>query len=1264
MLITENQLDEWVRANSRDAEAVIVNLVRRLVAASCPQFKELRFPQGDSVGQPGPDGALDVDFPLSPFVPEGKSIWEIGTGGNPGSKATTDYNERTRTIPPEIRTESTFVFVTPRSGRREWAYTWKQDAQAAWLDERRARGEWRDVRVMDGTRLVEWLTQFPAVDIWLSHVIGGVPPGHVETPEQRWEMLRSIGEPPPLSPRIFLTGRQAACSKLDEVLGRRNLQLRLDTRFPRQMANFVSAYIASRDDDVRMGVLGRCLLVSSIDAWNVLASDYNDHILVADFDVGGEDEVNVLQRARKAGHSVIFSGMPGGAPHPSRGAIPNPKDYELKAALAETGYTEERARVLSQKSNGNLTSLLKLLQNISLMPAWAEETWASDLAIAALLGGWNDQLHADRSIAEKLSGKSFGEWIAKMREILLRPTTPLTHRDGIWKFTLRYEGWDALGPRMFDDHLERLRAAAVEVLSEPDPKFELPADERLAAQVHGKVLAHSPSIRTGLAETLALLGSHPKALSSASVGKSESTAILAVREMLKGADWVRWASLDRLLPLLAEAAPSEFLDAVEETLADDPSPFDALFAQETAGVTGGTYISGLLWALESLAWDQEHFVRAVVNLAELAARDPGGNWANRPANSLSTILLPWLPQTTAPVDKRVAAVSMLLDEAPAVAWKLLLSLLPQSHSTSSFTHRPTWREIIPDDWSSDVTISQYWDQVALYAGLAIQAASSDVERLGELIERFDDLPLPAHEQLVDYLESDSVVAMSDMDKLRMWNELTDVVTKHRKYADAEWAMTPEQVEKIAAVAQRLEPEAPGLRYRRLFSERELELYDETGDWQDQQKRLEERRQQAVAEVAGAEGPEAVADFADMVESPWQVGMAFGMLAGHDADGVFLPGLLSSERRSQTLFVWGFVRGRFRSQGWRWVDELDKSKWGSEQTAQLFAYLPFTSESWERVKRSLEHDEGLYWTKANVNPYEGNGATERAVEALLEHGRPLAAIRCIYKVVHNNEPIQFELATRALLAVPTSSEGSQQLDAFEIVEVVKALQNHADRKPKELLQVEWAYVPLLHNQGASPVLLERQLANDPSFFCDVVRRAFRSKTKGRKDGETSEEAKNIATNAYRLLSRWTTPPGLLETGEYDGDAFNAWLDAVKKESTETGHYEVSMTMVGHMLVHVPSDPDGLWIHRAAAAALNAKDASDMRDGYRTQLFNSRGVHGFTSGEAELALADQYRSKAEAVESRGFHRLATTLRELAQSYQHYAERDANRDPFDDD
>lgn len=1267
MIVTENQLDQWVRGNARDAQGVIVELVWRLIAASSPGPKERRFPLGDSIGQHGPDGLLDVDIAFDPFVPEGRSFWEIGTGLKAGGKATSEYSGLVSAIPESARLESTFVFVTPLSGRRDWEHTWKDDAQGTWLEERRAKREWRDVRVIDGTKLIDWIHQFPPVELWLAQRTIGVPVQQIETPEQRWGLIRTIGEPPPLTPKVFLAGRDEACAKIKEVVAGTTVQLKLDTHFPDQVVDFVSAYLADLDDENRADAAGRCLVISGADAWNAMATQKEKLILIADsaLDLSGEPGTKLIQKARRSGHAVIFGGPAGGIPDPASAPLRAPRTHQLKDALEQAGYSEERARTLAQKSGGNLGSLLRCLQNLSLMPEWAEGTVASELAIAAVLGSWTEKSVADRAIVEGLSGNAYGEWIGRMREVALRPGTPLTQWDGNWRFAARYEGWYALGPRLFDEHLDRLQIAANSVLREKAPQFELPSEERYASSIHGKVLAHSHLLRNGLAESLALLGSHPKALTSCTLGKAEGTAVLSVRAILADADWPRWASLNDLLPLLAEAAPGEFLDAVEKALNSEPCPFDEVFTQEGDGFMGRTYMSGVLWALETLAWDASHLSRVVICLGELAARDPGGRWSNRPANSLTTILLPWLPQTCAPVAKRGTAVSTLLAELPDIGWKLLVSLLPQSHSTSSGTRRPAWRETIPDDWSKGVTHREYWEQIALYSEMAITAGKSNREKLAELIDHMENLPPAAHEQLLAHLGSDAVITMPEADRLGLWTELVDLVVKHRKFSDAGWAMKPEQVDKIADLAERLAPDAPTFRHQRLFSERDFDLYEEKGDYEDQRIELEGRRQKAIEEIATNGGAQAVLAFVAAVQSPWRVGIAFGVVAGKEGDGVVLPDLLEPEQKSLAQFAGGFVWGRFRSRGWRWVDDIDTSQWTPAQIGQFLSFLPFTPDTWERSKRLLGGDESAYWSKTSANPYEAETSLELAIDRLIQHGRPYAAIRCLQRMQHDKRPFDNGKAVRALLAALDSSESAHSMDAYKIVEVIKALQNEPGTNPDDLFRVEWAYLPLLDlHHDASPKLLERRLANEPGFFCEVIRLVFRSKKEEHPSEESTDERQKIATNAYRLLSEWRLPPGCREDGTYDGDALAAWLDAVKKECSETGHLEIAMTMVGHALIHVPPDLDGLWINRFAAEALNAKDAGDMRDGFRAELYNSRGVHRVDpTGKPERELADKYRAQAEAVEGAGYHRLTTTLQELAGSYEREAERVSLKEPFDD-
>jgi hypothetical protein len=1267
--INENELDNWVRGNAELAQGLIVELVAKLVTAASPKPRDRRFPLGDSIGQHGPDGYLDAIISNLPFVPEGKSFWEIGTSADANKKATGDYRDLTNTIPLDIRLESTFIFVTPISGRKGWKHTPKKDGQITWLEERKKKGEWKDVRIIDGSKLIEWIHQFIAIELWLARKTRSLNENQIETIDQSWELLRSIGEPPPLSAELFLANRVDACAKLKELMmSDGTFNLKLTTHFPTEAIHFVSALVSSLDEETRRDITSKCVIVSGVDAWNNICTRDENLILIADpkLDLNSDLGIQLLQRARKANHSVIYSGPKGGLPDPGSILLPSPRGYHIEEELKKASYSDERARVLAQQCDGSLTTLLRFILNLSSTPEWAQRTPGGDFAISAMIGSWNENSAADKTAVEAVAGKTYGEWISLVRSAASKPSTPLIFRDGKWKFISRYQGWYALGDRISDDYLDRFQKIALEVLSQKDPKFEMDKDERYAAQIYGKALPHSTSLRNGLADTIALLGSHPGALTGCSTSKPEVVANSIVRSVLKDADWQLWATLNDILPLLAEASPKEFLNAIEIELTKNPSAFDQLFKEEGNGITGGNYTTGILWGLETLAWDPNFLLPVTLCLGFMAARDPGGQWANRPANSLRHIFLSWLPQTIAPTDKRFAAVKALLKEAPEVGWKLLLDLLPDTHSSSSHSRKPAWRSSIPDDWKQGVSNREYWTQIKAYAEMAVDAAKGKSPRIVQLIEHIEGLPRPLHEAFLEYLSSEEFLNAKGEGRIDVWNALMRIVGKHRKFSDAKWAFPDEIVDKIASVADAMKPTAPSDLYTRLFSNHSFDLFETKGNYNEQMQFIEQKRRAAVSEIYAVGGIASLRSFVQSVETPWSVGHSLGAVGAKEIDGEILPNDLQSKTKSIVQFAGAFIRSRFHTFGINWARSIISKSWTQEILGHFMANLPFDPDTWDLAKEILRENEGLYWSNANVHPYEPKSDLERGIRKLVEFGRPNAALDCLYAMTTNKQSIDSKLAVKALLGSLTTKEPINSMDAYQTVQVIKALQENDKTDPKDLFQVEWAYVALLneHNE-AEPKLLEQELADRPEFFCEVVRLVFRSQNDAKDETKEPDERKqSIATNAYRLLDNWSKPPGSKADGSFDAAAFEQWVDAVKSATKESGHFEVAMTMVGHVLTYAPADPSGLWIHEVIAETLNGIDVQDMRDGFRTATFNSRGVFYFTSGEAERGLSETYAIQADALDSKGLSRFATTLRELSDSYKRHSEKDANRDPYFDE
>ena len=470
-VVTESRLDNWVRANPQEAQGIVVELVWRLAAASSPNPLERRFPLGDSIGQHGPDGVLNVGAGYEPFVPEGHSHWEIGTGVDARAKATSDYNDLTSSVPDSVRRNSTFMFVTPLSGRKAWPYTWKPETQLSWAKERKEKKEWKDVRIVDGTRLIDWVHQFHAVETWLAGLMHDLATQDIDIAERRWELVSSYGGSQPLPSEVFLVGRDASIERLEEVLKGAERQLNLKTRYPNEAVDFVCAYLMSLGEEARVDITGRTLIVSSFEAWDKLCSQPEKLILVANpsLDLSGDKGSKVVQMAQQAGHSVITCD-PASPPNRHDIQLPTPRRHELQEALRNVGYTDQRAETLVRRCNGNLSSLLRLLQGGSIRPHWATGPNAAELAMMVLLGSWSDSSNADRIILSDLMGIDYSDWIARAQEISRLPETPIVHHEGNWKFILRYEGWLNLGDCLYDQHLEGfLKRCNVGALREGSP---------------------------------------------------------------------------------------------------------------------------------------------------------------------------------------------------------------------------------------------------------------------------------------------------------------------------------------------------------------------------------------------------------------------------------------------------------------------------------------------------------------------------------------------------------------------------------------------------------------------------------------------------------------------------------------------------------------------------------------------------------------------------------------------------------------------------
>jgi hypothetical protein len=451
---------------------------------------------------------------------------------------------------------------------------------------------------------------------------------------------------------------------------------------PDEVIAFAIASIRKADPQVKTYLEARTLIIESDEAARFLCQKRG---LV--FFPRGQAH-NFAGRFAQSGPTLVAIGAD--RPNQNHETLLRPSSSNLGKAIATMGFEDDKAYDLARKCGRSITVLRRRLAG----SAAPKPEWMTDgrmLIPALLAGGWDSQSDLDRDVISAFANKPYFEYEAEIRQFKRKQDSPLDQEQNIWKVRAPVDAFVYIGHLIGGDDLDRFRAAATSVFSHieamPDPNEPF----RLKSRSPTK---HSDWLRDGLATTLLLIAVLAEQADLDIPGRPPQAFVDDIIRSLPGlsSDHRVLASLRQELPLLAEAAPGPLLSALERMLEGEGTAIRPIFAEATNILAPSSPHTGLLWALEILAWDPAHLRRVALILAKLASIDPGGRLGNRPINSLRAIFLSWTPCTNAPLRVRLAALDTIISREPCIGWDLIVKLLPKDHDTSGPTAKPRFRE--------------------------------------------------------------------------------------------------------------------------------------------------------------------------------------------------------------------------------------------------------------------------------------------------------------------------------------------------------------------------------------------------------------------------------------------------------------------------------------------------------------------------------------------------------------------------------------------
>ena len=1251
--IKASHIDTW--AETIEARALLPALLRRLVNSTGSEITHCDFPAYDNSQKKGWDGWVESED-ATPWVPAGISAWELGCNKNPKSKANNDYSARTKNTPKTARENTTFIFVTPRN----W------NLKETWIKEKREENEWKDVRAYDADDLEQWLELSVSGQVWLAEKIS-LPQEGCRTLDDYWTFWARTADPA-ISKKIF---DDAVSSHSDKILDWYQEPAEKPLVVTAASKDEALAFIACLADSVEelSRFSQQAVLVSNGDVVKKLAAISTEFIPVAHTESAEKELVAFLNNR----HSIVVAekGLKGIEPDI---AVELPSYESWQNALREMGFNDAQQEIHTNRSGKSPTILRRQLATL---PAFKKPSWAISkerirmMIPLVLAGTWKSNQDADQEILGLLAVSDYTNIQRNVGELTNIDDAPIWS-EGVYRGVVsKLDCFHAISDQVTKEDLDKFFFVAEYVLSEDDPALDLDKNERWMANVYQKVRDHSQAIRESLCHTLIILSVHGDGLFGKPLGISiESRVAGLIRKILRDKTSREWQSQQNDLPRYAEAAPNEFLDIVETELMQKNPAFAPLFEPVDGGVFSRCERTGMLWALELLAWDPSRFCRVAKILARLCQYKLQDNWANKPADSLRNILLSWMPHTAATIEQRCEALQVICQDYPDVGWNICMDELNPFPSITLGTYRPQWRGDASGA-GQKVTHHEYSEFLKKCLELVLSWQAHTLATLCDLIDCLARVDDEQRETITNQIKIwlDSSPSDEDILRLREHVRIKTMTEKARKRNKDECAYADGR-----KIYDLLEPKEVLLKHQWLFAKQWIEytpeeIEEDDLDHKAREEKISRQRVLALKEVLGTHGTEGAIELCLKGETGFTIGRHLTRdIMDEEEIQDYITKCLSIGAENDNNRIDSCLSGILHqlddNKGRITLESLlklltDKTE-GSDNIVRLFINAPFKRSTWELLQTQQKQIQETYWKK--VSPYWDEHPSEDfnfLVEQLLDANRPRAAFEAVrFKL----DLVKSVLLIRLLneMATNASEPDNHFPQQHEIEKALNSLNKRDDIKRLELSRLEHLYIQVLTPFSKYGIPnLSKDIAESPLLFVQLLALCFRRKDNCEDPEEWNlptepETRKYSAQNAYSALEYANVIPGSRDDGTIDIQQLRSWVISARKLAKEHGRTDIGDERIGRILSKSDTDADGIWPKQEIRQVLEETASEIISCGMAIGRRNSRGLGMHKVDKTrELGLVDKYSDHAERIMSKTPF-VAQMLKKLAKMYKHDADR----------
>lgn len=1202
-LVKRDNIERW--AETFVSKGDLPYLISRLVRATTPASTQAEFPSGNTVYVSGWDGVVKCEQDTQ-YVPKGTSLWEFGAGANNKGKRDIDYNKRTKNPEGYTKSDCTFILVTPRF--------WKHKDK--WIKEKVAEGIWKDVRVYDSLSLEQWLDIALATARWFAAQPGvnAYPFDGIMTADEFWDEWSTGPNGLVLQPEVVTAGRDIEQKQLLATLQEQASIKGIKASTKNEAIAFIIACAKQFPRNENERFFSKSLIIDTEGNFRgIRINTITPLNLIPRF-----EEMQPLYLAVAKGHHVL---VPLGADDSfNQETITLPtidRDGQINS-LIKSGISKENAEKFSRESGRNVTILKTLIGFPHTKTKWLDTENIRDIIPALLLGRWNESFAGDIELIEKLSGQKYSDYLEILTIWRNFEESPLLQIGETWRLTSPLDLWTNLSPHLTQNDFKSILECFSFAFKNGNPIVE-PEDKNDFSAFYTKKRKFSNWSREGLTQSLILVGRFGEGLNIPNLLNPQLWVDSIILDLLNNATGEFWISVDNELPLISEASPQSFLKAVSNSLSKGQPEIMDMFKESDGFLHSTSNHTGLLWALEGLAWMPEYLRDAGLILLKLSRLDPGGNLSNRPINSLSEIFKPWRYQTLTPFDERMEILKYITGVEQQSGWTLLIRMLPNPHGIAHQTHKMRWR-IFDRNTNLGYTYQEIWNTHSYVIQLLFDLFDGDEKKFAQLIEETatTDLSLQDRNKVMDWVDNNySKVKQTEF---TTWETIRKILSHHRTFPDGDWALPELELKRLELLYEKLKPLDVLHQHIWLFNDhwpafpdgnKEVENEFEKRHEQ-QQKKIDDARIQAVKVFLKELGLKKTLELRKSVKEYWTLGDALARVITNEVEIISICECLN-DNNENLRFIHSFIFRKSVIEGLDWIavlyKKLQQKGFSNEALVNIVIPINQSKQLWDFISTLDKEVESQYWQKIYPSFYHIPDEDKIVgVKMLMNYKRFFTALDVCSTFA---EKMPTVLLAELLKKAATEESGEPvSLKKYEIDKLFETLNKRSDLEHQTIINLEWLYIAILDSYGtrSNAKVLHEELSKNPDFFIDVLKWVYKPKDETKieeeRSGISDEAIQNRARQANHLLNSWKKIPGLKPDKSIDEVELKEWVSKARTLAEAASRLNVADMQIGEVLAKYPENiPE--WPQEKIFKLMEEVNSDSLFRSYSTAMFNKRG-----------------------------------------------------------